>query len=278
MDAKLSGILLICCLSLSLLLPSVNAVDVIESQEDITLTLERDSCYEFPLMLQNVDEITTVESAGEIDGWITFWGKDDHEYDIYPGQSYVLVYIDVPEKADLGEYEGEIKAGTKTLTEIRVKVTLDLSTVIANEEVADLHDKVGTLTDDVAELRNQVATLEHTVTQKVEEIQKYQKDLAALEDEKDALEKEHAELSEDYEELEENYNEAAESNEELSALTGAMVGVHLPSAIVGGIILGVLLVTAIIRRELVKKKLKNKLKSAVGRSEHRDEFRYSFKK
>jgi hypothetical protein len=284
MSVKIRDALLLLCLSVCFL-PSVGAVDVIDSQEYIRLTLERDAYFEFPLMLQNVNEVTTVKSSGKIDGWIAFWGKEEHEYDIYPGQSYVLVTVSVPEKADLGEYYGEIKTGDTVLSKIRVKVTLELNEVMSHETLSDvdkemgtLRDKVEELTDTVSELRQNVATLEYNVSEKMEDIYEYQKDLDALEKEKSSLEKSHEKLAGDYGELQEKYSEAAASNEELNALTGALVGVHLPGAIVGGIILGVLLVATIIRREQVKRRLKKRIKRVIGKSDARDEFRYSFKR
>ncbi len=278
MSAKIRDVLAFSLLALFLLMPSAQSVETLESQEDITLTIERGTAYEFPLMLGGVDESMELSIDGDIEDWAGFGSGTERKVTISAWQPYVIVKIDVPDDEDLGEYGGEILADGSVISELTVKVTLDLSSVMANEEVADLQDKVGALTDDVGELRTQVATLEHTVTQKVSEIQEYQKDLDALEKEKAALEKDHAELSENYEELQENYNEAASSNEELSAITGSMVGVYLPGSVAGGIILGVLTMVTIIRREQVKRSLKKKLKNAVGKSEQRDEFRYSFSK
>ncbi len=282
MSVKIRGALLLLCLSVCLL-PSVGAVGVIDGQEDIRLTLERGAYFEFPLLLQNVNEITTIESSDKINEWIAFWGKDDHDYDIYPGQSYVLVTISVPEKADLGEYYGEIKTGNTVLSKIRVKVTLELNEAMSYETLSDvdkemgtLRDKVGELTDTVSDLRKNVATLEYNVSEKMEDIYEYQKDLDALEKEKSALEKSHEELAGDYEELQEKYSETAASNEELNQITGSMVSVQLPGMFLGGIILGILFVVTVIRREHVKRNLKKRIKRAIGKSG--DDFRYSFKR
>ncbi len=284
MALKVSGILAITFVALCLVAAPAQAVDVLESQEDIVLTLERGTSHEFPLLLQNVDEISTLESAGDIEGWIGFWEDGENEYEIYPGQSYVQIVIDVPDDEDLGEYDGEVRWDGKTLSTISVKVTLELNDVMSYETLSDMDDDVGALqdrvellTDGIIDLRTQVATLEYNMSEKVEEIYEYQKDLTELEKEKTELERKHEDLSEDYVELEEKYSEVSESNEELNALTGALAGTQVPGMFIGGLLAGVIAMAVIIRREEVKRKVKRKLSNSMDRSK-KDEFKYSFGK
>ncbi len=269
MAVKVRHAFLLSLLAMFIILPSVQAVGVLESQEDVTLTLERGSTYEFPLMLRDVDESMELSIDGEIEDWVGFGNGMESKITITAWQPYVILKIEIPDDEELGEYDGEILAGDSVISEMIIKVTLDLSNVIANEEVADLQDKVDILTDSVRELRSHVATLEYNVSEKVGEIYEYQKDL-------NMLEKENEELTEKNIELEEKYIETATTNEELNDLTGALVGTQLPGMFIGGMLIGVITMVTILNRGEVKRRLKKKLGMTVEKPHHK-EFKYSFK-
>ncbi|MCK4714417.1 MAG: hypothetical protein KAT35_02495, partial [Candidatus Aenigmarchaeota archaeon] len=209
MTTKIRDVFVFSLLALFLLLPSVQSIEILEIQEDITLTMERGSTYEFPLMLRDVDESMELSIDGEIEDWAGFGSGMESEITITAWQPYVILKIKVPDDEELGEDNGEILAGDSVISEITVKVTLDLSNVIANKDVADLQDKVDVLTDSIRDLRSHVATLEYNVSEKVEKIYEYQKDLTMLE-------KENEQLTEENEELEVKYTETAATNEELN--------------------------------------------------------------
>jgi len=271
MTTKIRDVFVFSLLALFLLLPSVQSIEILEIQEDVTLTMERGSTYEFPLLLRDVDESIELSIDGEIEDFLGFGSGMDSKITITAWQPYVILKIKVPDDEELGEYNGEILAGDSVISEIIVKVTLDLSNVIANEDVADLQDRVDILTDSIRDLRSNVATLEYNVAEKVGEIYEYQKDLTMLE-------KENEQLSEKNIELEEKYTETAATNDELNELTGALVGTQLPGMFIGGILLGILTMVTIIRREALKRKLKRKLGMSVAEKHHHKEFKYSFKK
>jgi outer membrane murein-binding lipoprotein Lpp len=258
-----------------LAVPQACALEVIDNQKNIELTIERGDSYEFPLLLQNVQEKRTLSSYGDVSGWVRIFGVE--EFEVNPAMGYVMVSIEVPSDIELGEYEGVIRSDGTAVSKIRVKVTLELSDVKAYEKLSDvdkevgtLQEKVSTLTSDISSLRTQVATLESEVSQKMEEIYEYQKDLNELEANNEKLEKELTDLRGKYE-------EAEVSNEELNEITGMLIGTQLPGMFLGGLILGAIAVTAIVKRELVKKKLRDKVKRSGSMPKDEGGFRYSYK-
>lgn len=272
MSVKMRDAFVFSLMALFLILPPAQAIDVLDFQEDILLTMEQGASYEFTLTLQNVDEETTLETDGDIDDWIRFW-NDDSDADISPGQPYVVVTVTVPDDAELGEYTGEIQADGKTLSDIRVKVTLELGDVIAydalsdmDEKVGSLEDKVGDLTESISGLRTEVAVLEYNLSKRVDEIFEYQKDLDDTKKEKDKYKKR-------YEDTLELYTESEETNRELNDFTGAVVGTQVPGMFMGGILIGIFLTIVITSRSNFKKKLLSKISGSSGR----DGYRYSYK-
>ena len=268
-------------LAIILLSHGAHGLSVLESQETVTMTIERGSTQSFPLILQNAQEKSTIKAAGDASPWISFWEEGSGEYETYPGQAYILVIIDVPSDTDLGEYDAEIRSDSTVLSEIRLKVTLELSDVKSyvklsdvDKEVGTLKDKVGSLSTGVSDLKSEVSVLETRLSEKMEEVYEYQKNLTEVENENE-------QLSEEVASLRYKLASAEQSNEELNQFTGMLVGAQIPGMFLGGLILGIIIVTTIINREMVKKKLKEKTrrKASQGTAPQKKEepFRYSWK-
>ncbi|MBN1896368.1 MAG: hypothetical protein JW789_01415 [Candidatus Aenigmarchaeota archaeon] len=265
--------------ALFLITPYASAINAMDSQKDITIVIERGNSYEFPLILQNVDDDSGIEILGDKDGWVGFWNPDAYQYTVITGQFLVLISIEVPENANLGEYDFEITSGTNVISKLKLKVTIQLSDAKAYEKLADVDNEVGdlktkvlVLSDDIGDLRSDVATLEYSLSEKVSEIQDYQKDLTKLETENEKL-------SDDLDEVSELYQNASKKNEELTTFTGMLVNTQIPGMFTMGIILGITLVTVIVKREIVKRKVKSKIKCSDSRQKpqkDKDLFRYSY--
>ncbi len=259
------------------------ALDVLSSQEDMTLTIERGDSLQFALILQNVQEKATVKATGEIADWTGFWDDGEGEYDVYPGQGYIIVRIDVPQDAETGEYDGQIVSGSDVLSRITVRATAELTDVKAYEKLSDVGEQVGNLRSDlstisgaVSGIKSKVESLESDLPGQMESACGNQQDITELENE-------NQKLSDEIDGLSASLTEAEESNKELNDFTGMLVGTQIPGTFVGGLILGIAIVTLVINREMVKKRLKQSEKKPSSKSRdqpaHReDTFRYSYGK
>jgi len=268
-------LLFFCVMASLLAFPQCSAVSAIDSQKSIALTMEKGSLIEIPVVIQDVSKVAEISTTGEITDWVRFWGNHT-TYDIFPGQTYILVTIAVPEDTSLGEYEGVIKAGSETLTKLRIKVSIKLEDAKAYQEmdavdkqINTLRDRISDLTSDIRMLRVQVVTLQYNMTKKVEEIYEYQKNL-------DELEKENTNLKENLQEAEKKYTEFREENKKLSSLTGSLVSTQIPGMFITGIVLGVITMVLAFRREHYKRKVKHKLSKISVRKKKDEQFRYSF--
>lgn len=257
------------------LIQQCSAISAIDSQKSMTLTIEKGSSLEMPVVIQDVSEVTEIKATGDIADWVSFWGNHS-TYDIFPGQTYILVSIDVPDDAKLGEYDGTIKAGSDTVSRIRIKVTIKLADAKAYQEmeavdkqVNSLKDRVSDLTSDIKMLRTQVVTLQYNMTKKVEEIYKYQRDLSELE-------KDNSELKESLQEIKNQYAEVKKENEKLNSLTGSLVSTQIPGMFLVGIVIGVFAMLVTFRREHYKRHVKSKLSMISKRRKKEEQFRYSF--
>jgi peptidoglycan hydrolase CwlO-like protein len=271
-------------LSLILLSSSIHAQSVPESQEDMKLTMERGSSFQFFLLVNDVEEEVTLIAEGDIEDWVRFGEGKLAEMNITPTfyTSVVLVTVTVPDDMELGEYEGVINADNAKLASLEIKVTLELSDAKAYEQLSDvdkevsgLKDKVESQTDSLNSMRIQLATLKKEVSDRMEEIYEYQRDLVELEDAKSALETENSELQQDLESLQAKSDDLEESNRQLNEMTGMLVGTQLPGMFLGGVILGVIFVTLVIKRSHVAKKIKTRIQRARGKGRE-ESFRYNF--
>lgn len=282
------GVLLFLSLSLYVILyfPLASALNVHENQQNMVLTLERGSTFEFLLLVENVDEPANIEASGEISDWITFGETREAVFAVYPNYFIIVpVTISVPAGTDMGEYQGSIEADGIRLSKLTIKVTLGLDDAIAYAKISNVDEEVGNLSDQVEALigslddvRTQMATLEHEVSDKMNEIYDYQKNLTTLESEKNNLESENARLEEDLQTLLGKSQNLEESNQQLNEMTGMLVGTQLPGMFFGGIILGVFIIVTALKIGTIRKKRGRRLGgTADDEKTRREKFKYSFK-
>jgi prefoldin subunit 5 len=269
---------LVLLLSFALMAVQASAIDVHSSQENIVITMERGSEFEFPLIVLGSDKTMTLDTAGNVGDWVTFGGDGSDEWTVYPvSDQNVLVTIVVPSDSELGEYTADIRADGSRISKIIVKVTVKLADARSYEELEDIDEEVGslrerieTLTDSLIDTRTQMTTLENEVSEKMEEISDYQKDLTDLESE-------NTELKEDLETLQQKSQELEDSNTELNALTGMLIGTQVPGMFIGGLVLGIVIVTLIVKRMHVYKRVKGAGKRVTQREKQQESFRYKYK-
>ncbi len=273
-------------LTLVLISPGSQAISVPSTQKQIELTIERGSSYSFFLIVNDVDEEAVLTADGETKSWVRFGEEKKNEINVSSSffMTIVLVTIKVPDDTDLDEYSGTIKADGKKISDLDVKVTLELSDVKAFEQLSDVDEEVGALNDQVEALtsslntmRVDMATLEAEVSSSMKEINEYQKNLTALENERNSLLSENTGLERDLQVFMEKSTELEESNNELNAITGSLISTQLPGMFLGGIILGIIIVTLIVKKEHVLERIKSRGKRMKDTSKEKEEkFRYSY--
>ena len=273
-------------LTIVLLSPASSAVSVPSTQEVIRLTIERGSSYDFFLIVSDVDEEIKLTADGDTEDWVGFGEEKKAEINVSSSfyMTIVWVTVSIPDDTDLDEYTGTIKADGRKLSELEVKVTLELSDAKAFEKLSDVDEEVGTLRDQIESLtdslntmRVDMATLEAEVSSSMREINEYQKNLTELENERNSLLSENSGLESDLNVFKEKSVELEESNKELNAITGSLISTQLPGMFFGGIILGVIIVTLVIKRAHVLEKIKSRGKKMKGPEKEKErKFKYSF--
>jgi hypothetical protein len=278
---------LIVAFCLVLISPGAHAISVPNTQEQVEVTIERDSSHSFFLLISDVDEETILTSDGDIKDWVRFGEEKQKQINVSSSffMTIVLVTISVPDDADLDEYTGKIRADGRRLTDLRVKVTLELSDVKAFEQLSDVDEEVGSLneqvehlTDSLNTMRVDMAALEAEVSSSMVEISDYQKNLSALEKERNELASENNQLLSELKSIKDKTAELEQSNQELNAITGSLISTQVPGMFLGGIILGIVIVTLVLKRDRVIEKIRSRSKKMKGPDSEKkeDKFRYSF--
>lgn len=277
---------LACALLLTMYASPALALSAASSQQTITLTLERGSEHKFFLLVNNVNNQVTLQAAGDVKDWITFGESRDKDYIIHPTYftTIVLVNVDVPADTDLREFTGEMVANGTKLSDLRIRVTLELSDAVAyskltgiDKEVRDLKEKVESMTATMTELRVQQATLEQQVSEKMQEISQYQKDLTTLEEENTQLVDTNTELEQNLAGMESKALDLEEANLQLNQVTSMLAGTQMPGMFFGGILLGIIAVTLALKRRSIVKNFRKKLGRQHKKEKKEESFRYSWK-
>lgn len=238
---------------------SASALSIPPSQQKITLTIEQGDSYTFLLVIQNIEQVIDLSSAGEIASWLSFDGKDN--YTLYPSIiATVPVTISVPIDAEIGSYKGEIRANDNLLTEINLEVTLPLTEVRVLQELAKVDAEINRLKTEILEVVNKIKeelnTTRENLTQEILAIAEYQKNIVLLEQK--------------ISELETRSSILEESNKRLNQLTGNIIATRYPLPFAVGLVVGILCVFVFLKREEVTNLIK-KLKKQKPSSKYKYE-------
>jgi DNA repair exonuclease SbcCD ATPase subunit len=238
------------------------------------------------MIVNDVERPVKVKADGEIKDWVTFGEEKTPEFNLSPTYftNIILVTVSVPKDAELEALEGNIIADDKILSKLQIKVTVELNDAKAYSQLSDVDKEVGQLRDSVEsfivslnEMRFQMATLEEEVSQKMKEIAEYQKNLTILEKQNKELSAKNQELTTQLTGLQSRASNLEEHNNELSQLTGMLIGDQMPGLFFGGIALGVIALTLGIHRNSIRKRIRSRANNFNERVKG-ERFRYKFSK
>ncbi len=178
-----------------LLSVSVSAADVHEDQEEITLIMEQGSILEFPLVLLYIhasDKDLFV--YGDLDNWIMFGEAklNTHYFSQDAWIDAVKVTIDIPEDAEVGEYEGGI-ASDDILSDITIRVVPPLGDIQSMQDLQEIKEELQEMTESISQELNDT---KENLQGRIAEISEYQQNLTGLEEELGKLREKSQELEE----------------------------------------------------------------------------------
>lgn len=240
---KRFGILLVVLVFL-LQAGQAGAIYVQDSQQEFILVIEQGGEYEFPLVIQDVKETADVLSSGEIADWVGFGEENKNNYTVYHFSIIAIlpVIISVPDDTEIGEYRGEIKAGTDTLSDITVRVTLPMADIRVLQEFSDIDEKIEKLKSQIGDISRDIlggiGLTEEALLSRIETLKQYEKEIVRLNEEK-------AELQKDVKEME---------GREFQ-FTGQMAGSVSTIGFAIGLIIGIIIAFLFINREPIHKRL-----------------------
>jgi chaperonin cofactor prefoldin len=225
---------------------TANAINTVDSQEDIFLNIERGRSYTFPLLLENIQLGETITSHGGISSWIGFGSNNEDNYTLNAFVSALPVNISVPDSAEIGEYSGDIRSGETIISRITVSVTLSAHDIITlqglsdvNARIAELESRLNSMLDsDINDIRNEINTIKDDLSLSITNVINYNKNVTSLEEYINQMEEDKENLENRISGLEARAGMLESENQGLE-FTGNVMRGQSPVIFVIGIVLGV---------------------------------------
>lgn len=235
--------LAIAALALLVLIQSVSAVVISDSQKNITITLEHGKEYSFNLLLKNVTTRIDIASEGNASAWITYGDAFTATYTITNLIDQTLkVTVFIPSSASTGSYITYIKGNNETLSNLSIKVisaitesfqglqnqvsgfqssvSSDIDTIQAQQSsMGSRLNELKVSQDDIARRTGNLEDLAKNMDKKLNSIQSFEEDLKQW---RQADQKESEQMQATLQNMENRTNYLEQKNKELTDLTGAL--------------------------------------------------------
>jgi hypothetical protein len=223
------------------------AADMVEGQERMEFTVEQGGSVEFLMLIFNTEANDVLFPYGDIDDWVSFGSTHLAVYECENRAiDWVMVTIDIPQDAEVGEYEGGVTSNTEAAN-IIVSVVPPLDEIKSMQDLEEMKEELESMTDSISQELN---STKENLQDRIAEISEYQQDLAGLE----------AELAE----LEARSQGLEEEN---GMLTGQVAGAGTTQFVVG-IIIGIIIIILYLNRKGIGKSIsKARRPSAPGGEE-----------
>lgn len=239
--------------------PLVTAVETIENQKNIIMTVERGKEYTFYLILKNVNESFVLSSSGDASKWITFGDENMDNYEITNliNQS-VKISIFVPGNAETRKYTANILADDFVLSQIEISVVDITNTIneiskrleILSKDVENLKIKQKNIeiktenlvskTHFIMNAQNNITSLTKDIEKMVSDFFKYIKSVNEIEEK---FKKEKEGLLKKINDLENKTSNLRAKNEELMKLTGKLTFNYSSISFFIGLIFGIIIIS-----------------------------------